>query len=370
MKYFFLIPFILIFSLRCISKQSENEDKSSKYLGKTWKQVATEMPAVWYGSYEAKMVADSVLKYQTDIGGWAKNSGFHIGKVKQDEWERIVKYGIGATFDNGATLTEMKFLTNIYAQTKDKRYRDAFMKGYNYIFLAQYCNGGWPQFYPPRKQKSAYSSNITFNDNAMVNIMRFLEDIIKEDTSYAPLQINTTLREMAAEAFNMGIDCILRTQIIVDGQPTVWCAQHDEHTLEPAGARSYELPSYSGSESVGITLLLMDIENPSQDIIRAIEGAVQWFSDHKIEGIRIQNIETNGQRDRIVVEDVTAPPLWARFYDLKTEEPFFCDRDGIKKETLAEIGLNRRGGYRWYTDAPNEVLEKYPDWKERIDRNK
>ena len=106
------------------------------------------MPSEWYGSEEAKMVADSVLKYQTDIGGWAKNSGFHKGGVKQDEWCRIVKYGIGATFDNDATLTEMRFLTKMYTNTKDERYRDAFLKAYNYIFQAQYPNGGWPQFYP------------------------------------------------------------------------------------------------------------------------------------------------------------------------------------------------------------------------------
>ncbi len=30
---------------------------------------------------------------------------------------------------------------------------------------------------------------------------------------------------------------------------TVWCAQHDEKTLQPAKARAVELPSLSGLES-------------------------------------------------------------------------------------------------------------------------
>ena len=55
--------------------------------------------------------------------------------------------------------------------------------------------------------------------------------------------------------------------------------------------------------------------------------------------------------------------MWARFYDLETELPYVCDRDGIKKKSLEEIGYERRNGYSWYTDKPQEVLGKYPVWK-------
>ena len=361
--------FLVLFTSSIASAQNAKQYSPGDYLKMNWIKVATDMPADWYSTEEAKMVADSVLKYQTDIGGWAKNSGFHRGGVKQEEWYRIVKYGIGATFDNDATLTEMKFLTNIFTQTGDERYRDAFMKGYNYIFQAQYPNGGWPQFYPYRKRKSAYSSHITYNDDVMVNIMRFLDRIIKEDPMYTPMRLNTAMKERAKTAFDKGLDCILKTQISVNGEPAVWCAQHDEFTLKPAGARSYELPSFSGGESVGIVFLLMDLDNPSREIIDAVNGAVKWFEDHKIEGIRIEEkVNDDGQKDRIVVQDDTAHDLWARFYDLETEEPFFCDRDGIKKRTLAEIGINRRGGYNWYTDKPAKLFDKYEDWIAKINQ--
>lgn len=350
--------------------KQEQQTKSASYLNLSWKHVATQMPDSWYGSDEAKIVADSVLKYQTDIGGWAKNSGFHRGDVNQEEWARIVKYGVGATFDNDATLTEMMFLTKIYAKTKDERYRDAFMKAYNYILHAQYANGGWPQYYPHRKGKTAYSAHITYNDDVMVNVMRFLEDITKENPIYDSLKINHAMRQRAKAAFDKGIECILHTQIIVDGKPTVWCAQHDKVTLAPAGARSYELPSFSGSESAGIILLLMDIENPSDAVINAVNGAIKWFENHKIEGIKIKTIiRDDGKKDRVIVQDSTAPALWARFYDLETGEPFFCDRDGIKKSTLAEIGINRRGGYRWYTRKPEKVIKRYSEWVEKLSVN-
>ena len=160
------------------------------------------------------------------------------------------------------------------------------------------------------------------------------------------MQVNSQTKAKAQKAFDKGVECILKSQIIVNGEPTVWCAQHDAVTLAPTHARKYELASYSGSESVGIVLLLMDIENPSKEIIASVKGAIKWFENHKIEGIKLeQETDKDGKPNIIVVNDTTAPPKWARFYDLETGKPYFCDRDGIKKNTLADIGYERRNGY-------------------------
>ena len=69
-------------------------------------------------------------------------------------------------------------------------------------------------------------------------------------------------------------------------KPTVWCAQHDEHTLAPAKARAYELPSLSGAESDNIVILLMSLPDPSKEIIECIENAIEWFKASKIEGMK------------------------------------------------------------------------------------
>jgi len=53
--------------------------------------------------------------------------------------------------------------------THDEKYRTAVLKGIDYILKAQYPNGGWPQFYPPRAE-TPYQRYITFNDDAMVSI--------------------------------------------------------------------------------------------------------------------------------------------------------------------------------------------------------
>jgi len=297
---------LLIVGATCLSLlnmgYAQSASSNGAYLNLNWEHVATGMPDSWYGSDEAKAVAEIVLKYQTDVGGWAKNTGYHSeANINQDEWERIKTYGIGATFDNDATLTEMKFLAKAYAHLKDERCRNAFMKALNYIFEAQYPNGGWPQYYPPRPRKSAYSAYITYNDDVMVNVMRFLDEIAREEPLYAPLRISDEQRAKAREAFDKGLECILETQIVIDGLPTVWCAQHDPATLLPAGARSYELPSFSGGESAGVVMLLMDLEDPSPEVINAVNGAVKWFETHKIEGIRVEDMTSeSGEKDRIV----------------------------------------------------------------------
>src|SRR5262249_13884439 len=149
----------------------------------------------------------------------------------------------------------------------------------------------------------------------------------------------------------------------------VWCAQHDEGTLAPAKARAYELPSLSGSESVGIVKFLMGIDHPSPEVIRSVEAAVEWFRRSKIEGIRVVAKPAPGTpkgTDLTVTPDPAAPPLWARFYDIATNRPIFCGRDGIVKQTLAEIEYERRNGYRWYVDRPARLLDsEYPEWKRK-----
>jgi len=108
----------------------------------------------------------------------------------------------------------------------------------------------------------------------------------------------------------------------------------------------------------------MQIENPSPEIVTAIQSAVAWFDKVKITGIRVEEfINSEGLKDVRVVEDKSAPALWARFYKLEDNRPFFCDRDGIKKYSLAEIGIERREGYSWYDDDPKDIFKKYKSWQ-------
>lgn len=346
--------FVLVF-LVC---EAESQIDISK---RTWQFVATMMPDEWYGSEESIKVAENILLYQRDIGGWPKNIAMHLPLTAPEKAKINDEKGLNdAIFDNNATTTEMKFMARMYNKTKNEVYRNSYSRGLNFILDAQYKNGGWPMFWPLRQ---GYYTHITFNDNAIVNILDLLGKIKDGDPLYADVTTKEDLSRIK-KAYNKGIEIILKTQIIVNGKPTVWCAQHDEKTLLPTGARTYELPSFSGGESVGIILFLMDLPDPSPAIKKSVEGAVEWLDSHRIKNVRWE-IFTNsdGKRDRRIVNDPNAGDMWARFYDLDTEEPYVCDRDGIKKKTLEEIGYERRNGYSWYTDAPRQVFERYPEWK-------
>jgi PelA/Pel-15E family pectate lyase len=70
-----------------------------------------------------------------------------------------------------------------------------------------------------------------------------------------------------------------------------------------------------------------------------------------------------------VVEDPTATPLWARFYEIETNRPFLANRDGRMVFTLAEVERERRTGYRWYGEFAKSLLQtEYPAWKARLGR--
>jgi pectate lyase len=188
--------------------------------------------------------------------------------------------------------------------------------------------------------------------------MEFLNEVADGETYSF---VDADRRTAARAAVDRGVACILKCQIVMDGKPTVWCAQHDEITLAPAAARAYELPSLSGSESAGVVHFLMSLEDLSPEVIRSVKAAVAWFESAKITGIRVEKI--NG--DRQVIADSAAPPLWARFYDLETGRPFFCDRDSVQKSDLAEIGSERRNGYAWYGSWGESVASQYAKWPHR-----
>ncbi|MHC1766706.1 MAG: pectate lyase [Verrucomicrobiia bacterium] len=60
-----------------------------------------------------------------------------------------------------------------------------------------------------------------------------------------------------------------------------------------------------------------------------------------------------------MAKDPSAPPLWARFYEIKSNRPFFCDRDGVVKYEVEEIGGERRKGYSWYSNTGEKVAKAY-----------
>lgn len=345
------------------------------------KHLIHVMPDAWYATAEAQAAVDSILKYQFPSGGWTKNHSWQLAPDEREQADRDSilraiksKEGIGATIDNGATITEMAFLAKSYAATKKKTVRKAFVCGVEYLLNAQYDNGGWPQFYPHKPNwppgTPYYSDHITFNDNAIYNVMYLLRELYEDHAPYDQLKLGDDLKARCRKAFDKGIECILNCQIRKNGKLTVWCQQHDEFTLQPAKARAYELPSFTGShETPHLLKLLMSLPEPSERVIEAVSAAVAWLESHAIKDMRYENfVNKDGKRDRRLVHQFGAPLIWARYYDLDTEEPYVCDRDGVKQPALEYIGYERRNGYGWYNDDPQNVIDHYPKWLKKVQK--
>lgn len=314
-------------------------------------------------SPEAYRIGVNVLAYQRATGGWPKNvdmaarlSDAELAAVMADKGRTD-----DSTTDNGATTAQLRYLAVLYQANADTLWLRPIHRGIEYLLSGQYPNGGWPQFWPGNR---GYQKHITYNDGAMQSTL----EVIRAYRDGVPPFQNLVTRELKARldsSYRRGIECILATQIRVDGKPTVWCQQHDSQTLLPAKARAYELPSFCSAESVGLVRLLMELPEPDSRVIEAVKGAMEWFDAHKITGYRLERIGEKGKpgADTRLVADASAPALWARFYDMQTGQPFVCDRDGIPRRSLREIGEERRNGYSWYTTAPSSLYPLYDAWK-------
>jgi PelA/Pel-15E family pectate lyase len=330
-------------------------------------------PDDWFNTQDGKRIADNILSWQNANGGWWKNydpseprpNPMPPPKLNdgapgdtEDVWRPV------STYDNDATHSEMRVIAHAWRVTKDQRCADSFNRALHYVFESQYPNGGFPQRYPLQENYGRY---ITFNDDAMTEVTRLLREVSegKEDFSF----VSPDDRVKAQTAYVKAIDCILACQIKVNGKRTVWSQQHDALTLVARGGRAFELPGLCGAESSKIVLLLMEIPRPEPSVKDAVESAVAWYESSKITGKRVETITVSQfpkGRDRVLVDDSGAPPLWARFYDIETNQPFFVSRDGVKRNSMTEISNERRVGYNWYGRWGDRVFKEYAKWKQRI----
>lgn len=366
MKHIILLGAMLV----CLAGANAQEAKvyKEKQPYKSWVQMAPKLDDAFFHTPEAIRIADNVLLYQQVTGGWPKNI-YMPAELSPQELEDALhaKEDVNAsTIDNDATSTEIRYLSRTYLATHIEKYKDAAIEGIRYILKSQYANGGFPQFWP---RPTGYYTHITYNDNAMVNVMELLREVYEKKAPFT--FVPDSICEQARTAFDKGVECILKTQVRQNGKLTVWCAQHDEHTLAPAKARAYELPSLSGAESDNVVLLLMSLPSPSPEIIASVEAAIEWFKANKITGIKREYFtDSEGKKDYRIVpcpeNNSDCPPLWARFYTLEDNRPFFCDRDGIKRFDVSEIGHERRNGYSWYNSHGLKVLERYEQWKNEV----
>ena len=169
-----------------VGASAQNPSPRNVATGRGGRNLPLRESAAFYQSEEARRIADQVLLYQRVTGGWPKNINMSR-PLSDDERAKVLKdkeRRDDSTTDNSATSMQMVFLAKVWQTTKDNRYKEAFVKGVEYLLSGQYDNGGWPQFWP---EMHGYQIHITYNDDAMVNTMKLLRDVADERQPYSGL---------------------------------------------------------------------------------------------------------------------------------------------------------------------------------------
>ena len=298
----------------------------------------------------------NMTTWQIDNGGFFKAMADsykspYSGGDKSPGWKSATGGYVG-TIDNDATVQEMRLLAVRYKETTNANYKSAFKtsfnKAVNFLLTMQRASGGLPQVWPKRGE---YSDHITLNDNAMIRAMVTMMDIANKTSPFDSDIIDDATRAKMSTALNKAIDYLLKAQIVNNGQPTVWCAQHDTANYQPRSARAYELESKSGSESAGVVWFLMNWPEQSEAIQKAIKGAIAWYKKTKVTGLYFN-------KKAGVFEERAGNVLWYRFYEVNNDNYFFCDRGGASTKTqdFSKISEERRTGYQWAGDYGSALL--------------
>ncbi len=316
-----------------------------------------------YSACDIRHIADNFLAYQNEDGGWPKNidwlAALPTDSVKQALKERYRM----STLDNRNSFTQIEYLADAYNLTHDKRYRESAVKGLEYLLATQKQNGGW---------RGWDVDAITFNDEVTTGSLELFQKIVQGDKSFSWL--SATMKKRIKDGYERGMRMILDCQVVQNGVKTAWAQQHDNETLAPVKARTYELPGITANESCDVLRLLMKIQKPTDEVKQAVKAGIAWLRKVEIRGLRVEEVSIPEEKiinheypfDRVEVHDAAARPIWARFYEVADNTPFMCTRAGQKVWKLADVNDERRTGYDWYGYWPETIFPLYEAWLKRI----
>jgi PelA/Pel-15E family pectate lyase len=324
-----------------------------------------------YSPSQVREIVDNILLFQRDNGGWPKD--YDMAAVLTNEQKAAIRATHNrsdTSFDNYNLHSQVDYLARAYSAIGEAAWRDACLRGLDFILAAQLPNGGFPQRFPNPK---GFAAQITFNDGVMMGCLNVLKDAGDGLPHWAWL--DGARREQARQAVSRGTECVLKCQNRVGDRLTGWCQQHDAKTFEAVSARTFELASNCPQETTAIARFLMRMESPDERIVVAVDRAVVWLRKVRLSGTRVKKVPAplenflrhSADFDVVVVPDSSAPPIWARHYEIGTDRPIFAGRDAVKRYALKEIERERRTGTPWYGVWPRKLLDKeYPKWRNKV----
>ncbi len=233
----------------------------------------------------AKKTANALIWGQHPLGGWHYWIDFDESGV--EEWYRTVSsqvyrgmeehrhyYG-NCTFDDNVSQGATAFLLHLYMETMDPVYFVPLKKAMDFVLMAQYPNGGWPQRYPLAYDYAHdgfddYTSNYTLNDDAMNNTI----DLLIE--AYEKLG-----NEEYLAAAKRGGDFFMVSQ--GPEELPAWSEQFDMN-VQPDWGRTHEPPAMGTRQTAHTVEMLMKLVLYTGDrrYLRPVPATLGWMEKSKM----------------------------------------------------------------------------------------
>lgn len=321
---------------------SVSEDMSKKYgevparNSQIWVQSGTPMVGMAYlDAYDAskdklyldaaRKAADALIFGQHPLGGWhysidfdpAGTQTWYRDKASKFKWgmEEQRFYKGNATFDDSNTSNATRFLLRFYLTSKEAKYRRPLIKALDFLILAQYPNGAYPQRFPLKydfihEDFPDYTSYYTLNDGATYGNVEALLD------GYQHLGDKRYL-----DAAKRAVDFLIAVQGPED--QACWAEQYHPDTMQPVKARTHEPAGFVIRESEQVLDLLETFYKMTGDrrYLRPIPLCLKWF-------------------DRVNSEALEFKRPTARYYELGTNLPVYV----LRTDKLTPQGY---GAYLW-----------------------
>lgn len=223
-----------------------------------------------------------------------------------------------SVFTKGTRLSTIQtafatcFLLRYYLTSKEEKYRRPLLKALNFMLLAQYPNGAFPQRFPLRydfvhDDFPDYTSYYTLNDGATNGNVEVLLE------AYQHLGDKRYL-----ESARRAVDFMIAVQGPED--QAAWAEQYHPDTMQPTKARTHEPAGFVIRESEQVLELLETFYLMTGDrrYLRPIPMCLRWF-------------------DRINREAKEHDRPAARYYELGTNLPVYVVR--TEKTTSEGYGV-------------------------------
>lgn len=331
----------------------------SKVVGYWHQQMGVDTPdQPSYSPQDILPIADNLLLMQRNNGGWpAYLNPFLV--LSSDERLQYLKdqNAKDASFRHHNIFPQVFYLSHVYLQTGDVRYRNAARKAIRLILASQVYNGGWTL------QASASvgdEQGLVIDTGATLDALSFLRKVAAGEMPYG--YISFDMRRQAAEAVRKGDQLLLRLQQAHNSRLSVWASAYSLDSSLPVAAEDELIAALNVPLSVRLAQYFMAVKRPPAELVRSINGAVSWLQNNSLHSwLQRQQQSARGPSNPLTLpkseEYLADTPIWAQRYNITDSSPL---RASFSSSVRTSWFAQPQATGVW----PQTLLQsEYPQWR-------